>query len=142
MLRTSSGEEAISPALQIQAMLLRGGLPGASACACCHRDTDHSIRVSVRCESVTVKHRTGGKEALVGCLVGGLVGGLALYISGVLGKPVEHGREVSFVLPLRLCEVCDHETTTSAALRTALTATSVYAALLDQYPNALVSRVS
>src|SRR4051812_45335158 len=73
MLRASAGEEAVSPALRIQAMLLRNELPGTRACACCHSDTDHLIRVSVVCEQVITKTPSGGGiAALAGCFALGV----------------------------------------------------------------------
>lgn len=139
ILRASAGEQAISPALQIQGMLLRNELPGTRACACCHRDTDHVLRVSVVCERVSTRTRSrANPHAVLGCLVFGLFGWIALRSAE---ETIERGREVSFTLPVRLCEVCNHETPTPSALRAALCATPVYAALLDQYPNAAVARV-
>lgn len=143
MLRASVGEQPVSPAIQIQAMLLRGELPGTKACACCHRDTDHLIRVSVVCERVITKSPSGGgMAALAGCFALGWMGLLAGIVAKGGMKPVQHGTDVSFVLPVCVCEVCDHDLGTPATLRTALVATPVYSALLDRYPNALVRRIT
>ena len=141
VLRASAGEQAVSPALQIQAMLLNNELPGTHDCVNCGARTDHSVRVSVVCERVTVGHQTGGQEALAGCLLFGPLGALVMRQAGAMGKSVERGREVSFVLPMRVCEACASDPS-DAALRRDLAATPAYAALLRQYPNALVRRLS
>lgn len=139
MLRTAAGEQAVSPALQLQGMLLKNELPGTRNCACCHRDTDHQIRVSIVCERVTVNDRgTATPEAVLGCLVFGLLGWLAMQRRA---EEVERGREVSFIVPLRVCEVCDHELTNSGAIRAALRNTQVYVELLEEYPDAAIRRL-
>ncbi|WP_171471547.1 hypothetical protein [Frigoriglobus tundricola] len=139
MLRTSVGEYGVSPVVQLQAMLQRGELPGERACACCGRNTDHLIPVSVVCERVINAGPSGGANTdLAGCLFFGI----AWLIMRSSQKPVQHGTDVSFVLPVRVCGACDHTLAAPKELRAALGATPAYAAVFDQYPNALVRRVS
>jgi hypothetical protein len=141
-LRTAAGEAGVSPAVQIQGMLLQNELPGTRACACCHRDTDHRIRVSVVCERViTVSPHASGSAALLGCFALGLAGLLAGWVAKAGLPPKQHGTDVSFTLPVCVCEVCTLDLTHPAALRTALLNTPIYAALLQQYPAATVRRV-
>lgn len=139
VLRASAGGQSVSPVLQIQAMLLKGELPEGHTCANCGCRTDHQIRASVVCERVTVENQTSGRDALVGCFLLGLLG-VVLAKSGAFGgTPVERGREVSFVLPVRVCEACAADPSPNA-LRRDLGATPVYAALLRKYPDATVVR--
>jgi hypothetical protein len=142
MLRTAAGEQGVSPAVQLQGMLLKNELPGTQRCACCHRDTDHLIRVSVVCEEVIVKEPSSKGAAVVGCMAFGLVGGLiAMFLSKLGQTPIQHGTQVSFIVPVRICEVCDHELTNSGAIRAALRNTQAYAELLEEYPDAAIRRL-
>jgi hypothetical protein len=142
LLRTAAGQQGVSPSVQIQGMLLKNELPGTRDCACCHRDTDHLIRVSVVCERVITTAPAARGAALAGCLFTGWVGLLAGLMMEGGARPQQHGTDVSFTLPVCACEVCARDLTTAAALRAALLATPIYAALLGQYPNALVRRVA
>jgi len=142
VLRTSAGEHGVSPSVQLQAMLHNNELPGTRSCACCHRETDHQIRVSVVCEQVITKEPAAKGAVLLGCLVSGLLGGLVMMLLSKSGqRPIQHGTQVSFVLPVCVCEVCDRDVTTPHEIRKALAATPIYAALLDQYPEAQTSLV-
>jgi hypothetical protein len=121
----------VSPVIQIQAMLHKNELPGTRDCANCGCRTDHLIRVSVVCERVSTKSRpTASGESVFGFLVLGLSE----------QETVAHGHDVSFVLPVRVCETCASDQ--PDALRRDLNATPAYAALLRKYPNATVTRVS
>ena len=122
-------------------MLLHDELPGTHNCANCGCHTDHLIRVSVVCEQVVVKETASTAAGLIGCLAFGWVAGLAALVLSRAGQPpVQHGTHVAFTLPVRVCEACATDRS-AAALRKDLTATTVYAALLQQYPNATVSRL-
>lgn len=140
VLRASVGGSSVSPVIQIQAMLLKGELPGSHNCANCGCRTDHLIRVSVVCERVTVENRASNKTILAGCLFFGWLGPL-LAAAGAFGDIlVERGREVSFVLPVRVCKDC--ASNDPVALRRDLNTTPVYADLLRKYPGAAVTRAS
>jgi hypothetical protein len=140
-LRIAAGQQALAPAVQVRSLLLRDELPGTRECACCHRETDHLARVSVVCERVITKTRASPTATLLGCFFFGWIGALLAWLVSRTEPVAQYGEDISFVLPLRVCSVCDHELTTPAALRGALVATPAYAALLERYPNATVSRV-
>ncbi len=123
MLLASAGEMGVSPVVQLQAMLLQNELPGTNDCDCCHRGTEHLIRVSVVCERLIVKDQSSPGVALLGCALLGLLAGLAIYISRFGGTPTERGAEVSFVLPVRVCEVCERDVTAPGAVRQVLRTT-------------------
>jgi hypothetical protein len=139
VLRASVGEPSISPIIQIQALLTRGELPGARDCACCHRVTDHLIRVSVVCERAIPQGPSVATTAATGCLM--ILTGIFIFSSSsASAASAQHGSEVSFILPVRMCEGCARYVTTPQAIRTALATTPAYAALLARYPNALIRR--
>ncbi len=141
MLRASAGEQPISPAVQIQGMLLNNELPGTRDCVNCGCGTDHLIRVSVACEQLTAGDQVKASDVMVGCLLFGVLGWFAGILMARSRPPVERGREVSFTLPVRVCEACATDRSLDV-IRKDLFATPVYAALLDQYPNAIIARVS
>ncbi len=146
-LRTAAGEEVLSPAVRIETLLLEGKLPGTRECVSCFRDTGGLVRIAVECERGTMKDDNSSRDGVAaGCLFGLLVGGLpGLYGAnrmmqggpGITTKQV--GQDVEFTVPLPVCEVCQHELN-DAALRVALRHIPEYAALLDQYPDARVTR--
>lgn len=141
-LRTAAGELGVSPVVQLQGMLIKNELPGTRMCACCGRETEHLVRVSVSCERIITKEQSTKGAALLGCLAFGALAGIAASVLSRAGNPpVQHGTEVSFVLPVRVCEACDSTLTNSASLREALSKTPAYAALLDRYPEALIHRI-
>lgn len=141
-LRTTAGEEGVSPSMQLQAMLHRNELPGTRNCACCLRETDHLIRVSVVCEQVIVSEKGSAGAALLGGMLFGLLAGLAAMVISRAGQqPVQHGTQVSFILPVRVCETCARSLTTTEAIRKALSTTAIYEALFEQYPKASIERL-
>jgi hypothetical protein len=139
VLRAAVGQSSISPIIQLQTLFMRGELPGTRNCACCHRMTDHLIRVSVVCERVIPQGPSVGTMLFSGCLM--FMTGIFIFSWLNSGAPTaHHGSEVSFLLPVRVCEVCSRGVTTPPTIRAALVTTPVYAALLERYPSALLSR--
>jgi len=142
LLRASVGQSSISPVVQLEAMLLGNELPGTNACSYCHRETNHLVRVRVLCERVIAETQTSPGAVLVGCFLFGWVGAiLASLLDRSTQRPVEYGREVSFILPVRICEGCAPQLRSPIGVWNALRATPAYAALLDQYPEALITQV-
>jgi hypothetical protein len=79
---------------------------------------------------------------LVGWIFLGWLGALAAAVMSRSGQqPVQHGTQVSFILPVCICEACDKDLTAPTAVRAVLITTPAYAALLDQYPKALIQRM-
>jgi hypothetical protein len=117
-------------------MLLDGQLPGTRDCACCHRETDGLVRVSVECERPIVKNPTSKAEWLAGCLLFGWVGALLLFRTR---EPIVHGEHVVLTVPVRVCDACRGTLSNLYVLRQALRQTPAYAALLDRYPNARIT---
>jgi hypothetical protein len=134
-LRTAVGEAVLSPAIRIRTLLMEGKLPGTRNCAWCHRETDGAIRVSVQCEQVILKSRMGNADTLAGCFLFGLIPTLMLRSAA---KTVEHGENITFTLPLPVCESCRPLSSTPRELPKALRSISDYAALLDAHPDAKI----
>jgi hypothetical protein len=138
-LRMAAGETGLSPAVQIQSLLLQGRLPGTRECARCGRETDETCRVSVWCEQAQME--PGGParaEAAAGCALGWFVP--SFLVRGRHAEPVQRGEDVAFALPLPVCEACDTQLTAPADVKQALRTVPDYAALLDRYPDAQVVR--
>ena len=135
-LRASAGQAALSPVVEVRSLLLRGQLPATRDCACCHRETDGLLRVSVECERPIVKNSTSKAEWLAGCLLFGWLGALVMFRSR---EPIVHGEEVVLTVPVRVCDACRDTLADPGILRQALRQTPVYAALLDRYPNARIT---
>lgn len=139
-LRLGAGESALSPAVQLRAMLLRGDLPGTDACAVCGRRTDGLARVVVQCEKAVVK-TDADRADQVGCFVLGLMLGWIVLIR----PPREYrvlGEDVVFSVPVRVCDGCGPDLDHPDHLREALRQTPAYAAVLDRYPAARVARTA
>jgi hypothetical protein len=136
-LRASVGQSSISPVAQIEAMLLGNELPGTNTCAFCHRETNHLLRVRVLCERVIAETQASPGAVLVGCFLFGWLGAImASLLDRSTQRPVEYGREVSFILPVRICEGCAPQLRSPIGVWNALRATPVYVELLTLYPNA------
>ncbi len=127
LLRAAAGQAALSPAFRLEALLFEGKLPGTRECAGCYRDTDGLIRVAVVCERGTSapdgSSRDEAAKESFGCLLGlftSLPGPWSERRAPEYQPSRNRGQDVAFEVPLRVCEVCDHELTTPAALRAAL----------------------
>ena len=137
-LRTAAGEEVLSPAVRIHALLLDKKLPGTRECACCHRETNDLVQAVIECERVITKSGTTKGEWVGGCFLFGIIWAWVLFQSR---PPIQHGQDVVLTVPLPVCERCRFELATPAELRKALRHIPEYAALLDRYPNARITLV-
>ena len=139
-LRASVGQSLISPVMQLRGMLLRDELPGTTACSNCGCETNHLVRVRIECESITSKSYTSPGAVLMGCFLLGWIGAIfASLISRDSQRPVEYGRDVTFILPVRICEECTPSLNSPDGLKKVLRATPEYSALLDRYPDARIA---
>jgi hypothetical protein len=68
--------------------------------------------------------------------------GIFVFSRDVVGNSDGGGSGLSVKVPIFLCESCDGSVTTVTAIRKALNVTPAYAALLERYPDAQISRVS
>jgi hypothetical protein len=136
-LKAAAGQTVLSPDLELEHLLLAGALPPVPNCAGCGRAADRQVAVSVVCESATVDdgETPFWQKLLVGLLTG------VHFLRLQSHRPGVYGRDVRFVLPVRLCEACDRETVGRERVRAALAHTPVYARLLAKYPHAAVARV-
>lgn len=128
-LRSAAGESSTSPELMIEYLLLENRLPDETECVCCGAPTSDAAKFDVVCERIEV---TGGRWKInVAALLVGWI-----YASREPG--VQHGRNIAFRLPLRICRGCG-KGLGRAGLRDAVRRVPVYAQLLDKYPWAKLS---
>lgn len=133
----AAGQTPLSADAQLPLMLLRGDLPGTDTCVCCGRTTTGLVVVDIVCERAEVKRV--GRGGPIGCFILGLLLGWIVLIRESRDEKVV-GRDVAYSVPLRVCEQCDDDLRSAGNLRGALRQTPIYAALLDKYPNARITR--
>src|SRR4051794_31412390 len=78
VLRASTGERSVSPLIQIQSGFLSGELPGPPKCACCRRDTDRQVTISIVCEQAI-----GNGPAAAGAAATTALSGCLMFLTGI-----------------------------------------------------------
>jgi hypothetical protein len=142
VLRASVGVDKLSPAFRLEGLLFNRKLPGTRCCGGCKRETDGLIQVSIVCERGSSgpdeSQRDTDAEKAEGCVLA-LFGFYRLRREG--HRPGrKQGQDVTFTVPLPVCERCDPRMDHPGTLCPALRTIRVYADVLDQYPKAEVSR--
>jgi hypothetical protein len=137
-LKRSAGEAAVvSPELVLKAMVQQGRMPDGDDCVECYSRTDHLAHVRVECEKRIVRRESRDDMSL----------GLSVLLFGWLAalpwfrrtnEVRSYGRDLTFVLPIRLCERCARDLR-GPALARAVRRVEDYSRLLDQFPQATVS---
>lgn len=138
-LRTQTGQRAVPILVQVRGLVATGRLPGRRECVCCHRPVTGLMQVGIGCEPTPGDGR-GGAEA-AGCLLGWITAGPAglLFGSGMAHMVKNASPDVSVVVPLPVCDACRPSHNDPATLRLSLRQIPEYAALLDEYPSALLA---
>jgi hypothetical protein len=141
LLRTSGGETAVPLLVRVRGLISNGLLPGTTDCACCHRPTKGMTRIGLGCEPQPDEHHATTNEA-AGCLLGLLLGSPSHVTEAAAARIVRNeSPDFSLVVPLPVCEPCRPTLDDPATIRRALRQIPDYAAILDQYPKALIRRV-
>ncbi len=120
--------------LDIGSRLRRGTLPVESACVMCQEPTTNAVPVSVVCERQ--------RESAIGWLWFVLLCPPLMPIGLIILVVRSHqgtGRDVAFHLPVRVCEECQSAVFTEDGANEALRATPLYARLMQQYPETVVT---
>jgi hypothetical protein len=139
--RAGISELGLSPEIVVQTLLLAGKLPEEDHCVMCGAATDTVICCRTECERAYVKDgRPAWWVYVLGFLTLGWLGAALAY--GSRKEDREWGKDRIFPLPLRICDGCRRELTSSAKLKTALGRVPVYRSLLEKYPDAKVSLTS
>lgn len=135
-LREMAGVPTHSPEFVIERLLLANELPQETACALCGAET------------------TGASYCMADCAVRAMVerprrwyelGNLAWFLVGAAPYDVrteaarEHGRDLIFRLPLRVCGACMPRLSEKDTLLRAVRRTELYRQLLERFPEARVS---
>ena len=136
-LRTARGREALSPLVQLRALVQNGLVPGTQDCVCCHCHTNNLLRVGIGCEQGS---RGPSRAEVVGCLLAPCIGWVLALVMVVVSRVIrETSDDVSVVVPLPVCDACRPTLNHPAVLRQALRQIPEYATLLGYYPRAQVS---
>ena len=136
-LRTSIGlpPYPLSPELEIDHMLNRGGFPPRGPCARCTGETDAVTEVIVRY----------GERPAEGTEADAMRPVIAFLLFGWLGLLFARNRPTTFDkeyrLPLHLCPACRPRVSGRRAVRQCLTRVDLYERLLEKHPYAAVELV-
>ena len=106
-MRSMSGSEELqlSPALEIEQLLLAGGLAKATHCVDCGVQTDHSAEIVVECERARVDHGRRWPSMLFNLLTFPVLifsGALIFLRPGSREPPIEKGTDRTYTLPVRI----------------------------------------
>lgn len=112
------------------------GRPVDPDCAVCESTTDREVRVLIVCERPETKGQVRYWEIIVLWFLS-----IWLLLYRVFSaREQQHGRNVAFLVPVRVCESCARSFTSSRAIRDGLSRAQVYAQLFGKYPHATVRR--
>lgn len=141
-LKGSIGQSALSPEVEIEALLLSKKLPLESDCAICHRQTDDNFYCQVRCEAPTAAKpaMSWWQTVLITLLHPMNLLAAAVMMRRDVGEPI--GRDVSFRLPVRMCAACMAEVESWDVVKQAIRRTPVYDRLLDKYPGSRLAKTT
>jgi hypothetical protein len=119
----------LSPELEIEHLLGRGGFPHSGPCARCGSETDDLVHVVVQYGERTEAGPTVANR-LVAFLLAGLLGILLVRRKG----PRTFDKE--YDLPLHLCPACQSRVRGTRAIRDCLRKVPLYDRLLEKHPYA------
>jgi hypothetical protein len=142
-LRASMGERALTPEVEIAALMAAKTLPVEPDCCLCGCETSDTLMLLAVCETPE-SPSVAGKVAKSGCLIPfiGLWGWVALAISlrdASNAAPI--GRRVEVRFPLRMCAECAAEVASWDVIRDVMNRTPIYRRLLKRYPECRLSTV-
>jgi hypothetical protein len=136
-LRAAAGEPVASPEMEIRARLQDGQLPEERECVCCGVATDDVSHARVVCERSEVSDtRLGDMESFAIKLISLLLVPIGFFFSR-RGEARERGRDISFRLPLRVCDLCARRLR-GRRLVEAMRRVPAYTRLFEKYPHAEV----
>lgn len=135
-LRAATGDSALAPEFEVERLLLNGWIPEGERCVCC--DSPAEIhRFWVQCDKAVVVQSE--QRSILAYLLLWLItplGALLAWGTRGRGNSVEHGRDIVYRLPLRVCDTCRNELKKEEAIMEALRSVPVYARLFEKYPAA------
>jgi hypothetical protein len=127
----------LGPELVIQQMLTLKLLPGTKACVGCGNATDRIVEVFTACER---KYRTDtGNRWWLTVLLFLVFSPIANVIFFTRRETHEFGREISFVLPLPVCDNCQQTLSDRKQLKKCMEQVPEYGRLLQKFPDAVTS---
>lgn len=135
-LKRSVGQASISADLEIKHRLAEGSLPLEDDCVLCGAATRNVVMTRVVCEQAEKRDRIPWWYWLL--IPIGLWVAVLVLVAYARGESRTLGRDVTFRLPVRVCDECDPGVWTLDAAREALLRSPLYARLLGKYPHAQV----
>jgi hypothetical protein len=139
-LRRLAGEELFSPEFELEQLLASGCPPVTDNCACCRDRGGTTVHCWVICARPWLRH-TGDLSVpalILSILL--LPRLITLFLLSRRGETKEYGKDVRFLVPLRVCDNCRTGLRKPREIKEVLRRTSrIYARLLDKYPEAEVS---
>ena len=135
-LKRSVGQSSVSADLEIEHRLADGSLPMEDRCVLCGTATDYEMPIRVECERSEVRSSIKWWYWLF--LPMGLWFLIVMLIAALTKREQKLGRDVTFRLPVRVCDECEPGVRTVDAAREALRRSPLYARLLDKYPHAAI----
>lgn len=137
-LKASVGQPPVSADFHLTGLVQAGALPLESDCVRCGVRTDSKATYLVICERPEATRAVMPTwQWVLYFLLGPISAAWSLFYLNTEGGEV-HGREVTFRLPVRVCEECMRTLTTAGAVREAMCMTPVYARLFEKYPGSAI----
>jgi hypothetical protein len=131
----------LSPELVIEQYLASGSFPCDNLCVVCGAKTANRTSAAVECEKIFLKDGMNSGIAFFSLLLGIFAHHLPHRV--LVGDEVEqHGRDLTYVVPLAACEHCLTRLYPPEELKQALRRVTLYRQLLDKYPDAMVRLVN
>jgi hypothetical protein len=142
-MRSMSGSEELqlSPALEIEQLLLAGALSKTTHCVDCGLETDHGVEIVVECERAQTEHARSWPTMIFNLLTFPVfvIGGLLIFrFPGSRQPPTEKGTDRIYTLPVKICGSCAAQIRGPKEAKRVLGLVPVYARLLKKYPEAKV----
>lgn len=134
LLRKSAGEETLSIDLELEHRLRDNSLPEETECLSCSKPTDDMAFSRVQYESAYKKKND--KSSLAFFFILGPLWAMIYRQFFQIGK--EHGDNLEFRLPLRLCAICQRKTWKNQVAEL-LKKVPIYRRFLEKYPLAKIT---
>jgi hypothetical protein len=128
--------------MEIESLLLAGRLPEEDDCVLCGATTEKKVCCRTECERALVKYERPWWWWLIVLVMWvpiALLSPITVFFLPKRQRPIEHGKDRIYDLPLRICPQCRLDLTDEDEIKDAMWEVPVYRRLLEKYPDAKVS---